>query len=340
MPSRVAGIAHLKGWLPASVTLDRAEPLVEWVNLGRARFEEPFFDQTIARVRESDPDFEEAVTGLDAFEGCEQLFDALKPTAFIYHMSRCGSTLVSNLLRALEGAIVIAEADPISTLLSPYSPNLWPYSREQWQCKRRALLGGAISALGQRRSNSDRYYFIKFTSWNVLALGLIESVWQDVPWVFVCRNPVEVMISNLEKNSGWMQIKSIPETAAQLLGWEAGEIARMTREEYCARVIGRFCDAVAARRSSNGSLLNYKDISIRTLSDLLKELDITLNNSEVARMEQALRVYAKDPDQTRPFVGDSESKRSAAPEAVNEAANRWAFPAYDRLNRLATELGR
>lgn len=338
MPKRVAGVAQLKGWLPASVTLDRVEPLVEWVNPGSARFEEPFFDQTIARARESDPDFEEAVTGLDAFEGCEQLFDALKPTAFIYHMSRCGSTLVSNLLRALEGAIVIAEADPVSTLLSPYSPELWPYSREQWQCRRRALLGGAISALGQRRSPGDRYYFIKFTSWNVLALGFIESVWQDVPWVFVYRNPVEVMMSNLEKNSGWMQMKSIPETASRLLGWEAGEIARMTREEYCARVIGRFCDAVVARRSGNGSLLNYENISTRTLRDLLKKIDIAPNNSEVARMEKALRVYAKDPEQARPFVGDSESKRSAATEAVNEAAKRWAFPAYARLNRLAMKL--
>ena len=41
---------------------------------------------------------------------------------------------------------------------------------------------------------------MKFSSWNVLYLPLVRAAFPVVPWVFVYRHPVEVMVANLAKN--------------------------------------------------------------------------------------------------------------------------------------------
>ena len=91
-------------------------PAVYWADLSAERFAEPFFDQTVNRW----------VAGLDARPlvrtGLEALAaldgePSLEPAGMIFHLSRCGSTLVSRLLGTLPGVVVLAEPAPLNTLL-------------------------------------------------------------------------------------------------------------------------------------------------------------------------------------------------------------------------------
>jgi len=53
-------------------------------------------------------------------------------------------------------------------------------------------------SLGQRRFG-ETHYFIKLDAWHVRSLALIREAFPQTPWIFVCRDPVEVFVSQLSR---------------------------------------------------------------------------------------------------------------------------------------------
>src|SRR2546430_2644461 len=116
----------------------------------------------------------------------------VRPSGFIFHMSRCGSTLLTQMLAALAHNIVISEASPIDAVVRA------PHVRPALSDDQHALwLRWMIGALGQPRSGNERHYFIKLDCWHTLALPLFRRAFPDVPWGFLYRDPVEVLVSQL-----------------------------------------------------------------------------------------------------------------------------------------------
>src|SRR5678816_558328 len=103
----------------------------------------------------------------------------------IFHMSRCGSTLVAQMLAALERNIVISEARPIDQVLGAKVD----------EERRIAWLRWIVNALAQRRRPAEEFFFIKLDAWHVLHLPLIQRAFPNTPWVFLYRDPIEVMVS-------------------------------------------------------------------------------------------------------------------------------------------------
>ena len=109
-------LAELARWTPIRFDLSGAAPVVDWADLSEERFVEPFFDQTVARWA-SGPRARPLVrTGLEALVALDNE-PSLEPAGMIFHLSRCGSTLVSRLLGTLPGAVVLAEPSPLNALL-------------------------------------------------------------------------------------------------------------------------------------------------------------------------------------------------------------------------------
>jgi hypothetical protein len=80
-----------------------------------------------------------------------QLHPGLPPTGFIFHMSRCGSTLVSQMLASIPDNVVISEAGPIDAVVQAQAtlPDLDHDRHAEW-------LRGVIGALGQPRTGGER----------------------------------------------------------------------------------------------------------------------------------------------------------------------------------------
>ena len=55
-------------------------------------------------------------TGLEALRALDSE-PSLDPAGMIFHLSRCGSTLVSRLLGTLPGVVVVSEPAPLNALL-------------------------------------------------------------------------------------------------------------------------------------------------------------------------------------------------------------------------------
>ncbi len=172
-------------WIPVELLSAGKRSMVRWVHAGQqTRFIEPFFDQSIAALVAAN-----AVQKLTPIDALAQRSPARPPQGFIFHVSRCGSTLISRSLAGVPTHRVISEPGPFNQLLLADLPDKAP------------LLQGLIRALC---ANADEMAcFIKFTSWNLLFLEQILALFPDTPWIFVYREPVDVVQSLLARPPGW-----------------------------------------------------------------------------------------------------------------------------------------
>lgn len=321
-------IGRLIGWTPTKIWLSQEQPVVEWCHLGPAAFTEPFFDQTIERHFLQNPHILRQFTSIETLEKLQTINSSSVPTGFIFHMSRCGSTLISQMLAALPENLVIAEADPINFILGTKfsKPSITDDQRCRW-------LQGVISALGQQRPSYKKHYFIKFTSWNVLNLPLIQQAFPAVPWIFVYRNPVEVMVSLFKNPPGWMANRADLQFLAGLLDMDIAEISPMPLEEYCARTLARFCQAALQHYGDNNLMLDYQKLPDVVWSSLLDFFQVNYSTADINCMQQVLQFDAKNP--SKYFIKDSNSKQQAASELICQMVNKWVSDLYEQLKVIS-----
>ena len=123
------------------------------------------------------------------------------------------------------------------------------------------FLKAAVSALGQRPGGIANRCFIKFACSSTLKMHQIRRVWPNVPFVFLYRNPVEVIVSNLRSTPEWMKPQSNPKTAAAIVGVEVCDLENLTPEEFCARSVGRFLSEALASVDGQTKLFNYEELT-------------------------------------------------------------------------------
>ena len=328
--------AELAQWTPIRLTLERPEPLVDWCDLRGIAFREPFFMQTVARWAGEQPDGAPAPravirTTLSTLEAVDGVGQCLEPSGFIFHMSRCGSTVLSRLLGTVPAAFVVSEAEPINSFLEADPSTLNEAALV-------ACLRLMIRALGRRRFGDERHYVVKFSSWNVRRLALLRAAFPRVPWVFVYRSPVEVVNSVLKGSPGWMQLQRYPAQAEHLLGIPASACADMAPAEFCARALAGFCAAAVDGDDGTPLFVNYTDLPAAAWGPVARHFDIPLAAEHVSRMRYEAGYYAKDAA-PRPFVADDAQKRVATPEIAALAA-RWLDPLHAEMQaRRAARLG-
>lgn len=321
--SRVRDVSDLVGWTPFKLVAQSRETVVHWANLGDAGFTEPAFRMTV----EQRPAGPVAITGLDALQGLEAAVPHLLPNAFLFHMSRVGSTLLTNLLRCLDGTLVIAEPTPVTQLLlSPARHS----ARETWG----GWLKGLVAALGQPRRPDQTRYFVKFTSYNVLQLDLIRRVFPEVPWLFVYRHPVEVMVSNLERPPRWMQVHHQPPAGKNFLGIEPARLKAMSREEFFAEVFRSFCHAALSAKTQGGLFLNYDQLKPGSFGAIARALGVGPDEAPAReRLDAVFAADAKDSSKAI-FTPDRETKQDRASPLVMDLCERLLAAPYREMEAI------
>jgi hypothetical protein len=314
-------------WRPIAVAADSAAVYVDWARFGPEPLRAPFFEDDIRRALRLP--FNRAFryrTGLHDLIAQADALDGLAPDGFIFHMSRCGSTLVAQMLAALPESIVISEAAPVDAVVQ-LARGL---SKEDGARALRAM----IAAFGRRRSGHERRYVVKLDCWHTLALPLFRRAFPDVPWVFLYRDPVEVLVSQMRQRG----MQTVPEyMPPAFYGIDAAE--SMTEEDYCACVLATVCRAVLDQRESAGYdlggrlVLNYCELPGAVGTAILPHFGIACSDEELAILQQAAQQDAKSP--SLPFAADTEAKQRAATAPIRSAADRHLGEIYRRLEALS-----
>jgi hypothetical protein len=318
----------LKGWLPVDAVVVDGRPGLCWMEMSGISLTEPFFQQTVERARSEKR--AERFTEFDVLLRLEKELESVPPTGFIFHSSRCGSTLVANACRAVSNAIVLSEANAIDKLIARFITDADNPVKESLYS---VFLRGVVHALAQRRSENARHLFIKFACCSFAQFERVKRIWPNVPWLFLYRDPVETIVSNMRDVPPWL-IDDDRRVLSSIIG-AAGE---MPLEELCARTIGRLYSTAYDVANGNSMLLNYKQLSVPAIASVLKFFKVDLSAEELEKITRTSGVYSKEVSGTRAFVNDVDTKQKLASDLVREMSERWAVEPYRLLEQKRTKL--
>jgi hypothetical protein len=313
-------IADLARWTPIRFDLSGRVPTVDWADLSAERFVEPFFDQTVARWA-TGPNAKPLVrTGLDALVALDSE-PSLDPAGMIFHLSRCGSTLVSRLLGTLPGVIVLAEPSPLNALL-----RLDPDRADGPTLVR--LVRVLVRALGRCRHGDERQLVLKCTSWNIRRREILAAAFPETPWIWVQREPAHVLVSLLATPPGWLGLGITSPPAARLFGLDPVAVPARARVEFAARALGAMLEAAATDPAGRLSI-DYADLPSAVWQGVAPHFGLEIDAAAIERMAEQSRFYSKDAE-PRVFSGDALAGLPVT-DAIREAAQRFAEPGYRAL---------
>jgi hypothetical protein len=317
-------LTELAHWTPIRFDFSGPAPTVDWADLSAERFVEPFFDQTVARWATGPHARPLVRTGLDALVALDSE-PSLEPAGMIFHLSRCGSTLVSRLLGTLPGVIVVAEPAPLNALLG-----LDPDRVDGATLVRLVRL--VVRALGRCRHGDERYLVLKCTSWNIRRREILAAAFPETPWVWVQRKPAHVVASLLANPPGWLGREAAPPQTARLFGIDLAVVPAVTRAEFTARALGAMLES-AATDPHRRLCIDHADLPAAIWQRVAPHFGLEIDTAAIERMTEQSRFYSKDPA-PQPFSEAGPEDRSVT-EAMREAVQRYAEPGYRALASLA-----
>lgn len=301
-------------WVPVSIRQRNGQRLVEWIYTGTQPYTEPFFDDTIARCRNHRLNSSEYIPSSTLEFLADNSFseDSLSPTAFIFHVSRCGSTLLSQLLSLDERHIVLSEVPVFDHLLRE------PSLDERERCD---LLRKTILLYGQKRHGHEQRLFIKFDAWHIYDYRLIRQCFPETPCVFLYREPAAVMHSHLLRRGAHM----VPGQVLHPFDTDKPVVSDL--DAYCANVLRCYYEAglQLCQSDSNAFALNYHEGILEGLIRICYQIGLILESPLLERMTERIMAHSKYPGErfqveTRPFEPDHASYRAA-----RQAYERLAF---------------
>lgn len=310
------------GWVPIHIFRGGAQPEVLWSRLGVQRFDDPFFTQTVTSALNSQlAKLLQRTTSLDELVAVFEREPAVEPAGFIFHVSRCGSTLVSQMFARLPRIIAISEAQPLTAVID--DPRLSPADRQR---AFRAL----IRLYGRKVNGGETASVFKFGLREIFEWRAIAEIFPHVPRIVIHRDPIEVLASNLTTASEATLPGNLP---PEILGPPPQPIA--TLEDYAAFVLSRIYACAADVARAPGSLaVAYTDLPAAVESLIAPHFHIALDNTERAAMREATRLYAKDADRSTEFAPDSAGKQAGASATAREWCARFIEPLHAQLRSL------
>jgi hypothetical protein len=248
----------------------------------------------------------------------------VQPTGFVYHESRVGSTLVANMFAVNPDNILYSESHATSTILS--------MGKGTSMTDRVRSLRAVVKLMGYTQLARHKKMFFKFQSVKTLSLEVITAAFPDVPWVYLHRNPVEVMASHLlpgdqlapkapclkpMKGDDW------PFRISHLLSRPAEPLTEANAEdrlsEFCAaHLLSLELAAINAinKPASKGIFVDYKELPEAVVDRILPHFGVAnARETHPEWVEKALaqsKTYAKNSKKKAAegeYQSDSETKQ-------------------------------
>lgn len=240
------------------------------------------------------------------------------PRKFVFHMSRCGSTLVTQMLATSDRFHVLVEPAIINKLMDPAVK--LPDGLDRME-----IFKAVIKALEKTAPEQAKEMVFKFRSWNSLYLPEMTAALPDTKWLFTHRNGLEVLASVLKDPPGWLRSRPTHQKYFEpYLSKKDGEdLSLIPNDEYAIRLLGAFCKTAAGAKSENGEFLEYTQIKEKLPNLIGKDWRIDLSEAEKTLMLERTTIYSKDPEKSREFSPDSELKRTLATDYQRSLANQF-----------------
>lgn len=283
----------LAQWLPYKLLHAEDGPLCKWLYVGDKKYSEPFFDETIQKCLgfPFNSSRYKGYSNIELLPEWSANVTSIPPTAIIFHVSRCGSTLLSQLLGLLPQHIVLSEVPFLDALLR------WPFQNVKEPLQNLdALIQAAVVFYGQQRTAQESQLFIKTDSWHVLLYQQWRRMYPGVPFILLYRDPREVIISH-QKKRGMHAVPGVIEPA--LFGFEPEWGPHVGLDQYLAKVLERYLETFIeiTLQDSLSFLVNYTSGMRNAVDTICQCTGVQISADERAMMLERTKFDAKEPGQ-------------------------------------------
>ncbi|MFZ2237403.1 MAG: hypothetical protein WAV67_13650 [Dokdonella sp.] len=314
------------GHIPMALQWREGQPVVDCCYVGDERFHDPFFIESTSRHMQLPYNLAfRPQLSLSALGELVRTERCASPSGFIFHMSRCGSTLLHRMLCSLPATLSISESPAIdqALMLPTIAPDLPESDYLDW-------IRGVVLATGRPRGYAMDRYFVKFDAWHCSHIGWIERAFPEVPWMMLIRDPLEVLVS-AQKNRAANSIAGIGPLPAAT---DLASALQMADEEYLARVLAQHLHgALLHANSPNGLIVNYRDLPTNALPKILAHFKLAPSAAELESMLAATTMHAKHPAMA--FEPDAARKQSDASKAARQWSAALMSTPYHALDQRA-----
>lgn len=225
-----------------------------------------------------------------------------QPAGMIFHIGRCGSTLVSRMVGHDSRMLVLREASPIGSLhrASSGSDRVPTFTIEQ-------AFKDILVAFQQFAAARNQQIVVKHSSWESFSMARIAEVLPTTPMVFVYRNPIETVESSLDGHPGWApRIHEPAELLERWMPWIRKVPLPHTAAAIYASVWASGAHAALSLPTDRVALVEHRDLTTypeRTIDRLQQHLSLDLDTT---RALGELGQYSKAPTDGTTFNPDAE----------------------------------
>src|SRR5262249_39014531 len=154
-----------------------------------------------------------------------------------------------------------------------------------------------LLAMGRRRAPEYTRYFVKFTSFNVLFIDFIRSIFPTVPAVFLYRALEQILASFERDPPPWLDQNQ--DGLRRLLTMRM-KLRQRTDIRLMEELLAEFFYAGAVI-TDGVKLLNYEDLQAEHLPEILNALNVESTDGQMRRMQTQFAFDAKEENRERPF---------------------------------------
>jgi len=247
---------------------------------------EPFQDESISRYRQSVllNNLIQPQTPLDLLTHQAVSVSKAQPAGFIFHLSRCGSTLVSGCLSELDSTNVLSESPVLTELL--LDPGLT--EAEQSRCLQ-YLINLQASVFPDRPD-----IVVKWNAWDIFRRELIRAVYPDLPSLFLVRNPVEILASH--QLSVGRHMSGDPSLGFLNRVFEVDPAKALPVLDFRINVLsGLLAEMQSTGIGENILRLDYRQLDLVKIVEVCGCFDIPVSHAEMERIKARQAFHSKSP---------------------------------------------
>ncbi|MBO9584173.1 MAG: sulfotransferase family protein [Flavobacterium sp.] len=285
----------ISNWIPIKLVKKNNEVYFEWLYLADIPFAEPFFEETIAKCKShsyNSKRFKLISTAANIIDWSKEL-DFVDLKGLVFHVSRCGSTMLSQSLATSPENIMVSEAPLIDQILR---------SDAFEEHTKTVLLQSVLRFLGQKRFPEQKHLIIKLDAWSIFKASYLRSIFPEIPFALLYRNPADVLRSH-QKMAGMHMVASI--IPPSVFGITSKEIEELNFRQYQALVLEKYFQAFLDfyDRDQNVIMLNYNDGMKDVIEQFIAFINVNFLENELNAMLERLKKHSKN--ESAVFTGDS-----------------------------------
>ena len=285
-------------------------------------------------------DLWQVVQDAKAYDAKNATTHAMSPKGFVFHESRCGSTLVANSLAAFEPrrTRVYSESGPPMDAARAYSSS---FEKQSIQ-----LMQDVLYMMGRTSNSEEQNLFFKIQSIGVKSMHIFRKAFPEVPFAFVYRDPVQVMMSHLKRRGVSRAVclrqrnRPARDTEELVRSIDGNtDMNNLSTEEFCAAHLATLCQVATDQikdSKGRGKLINYSDLP-KVLYDSIIPKHFGIGAISKEAKENILTVnemYSKGRQSGQLWEEDNAKKEADAWQEIKDASKKFMKPIYEEMERI------